>query len=140
MSAGTGVLHSEFNPSDQETVHLLQIWIQPSRRGVTPSYEEVTFDEADKRGRLRVIASADGREGSVRIQQDAQVFAGLFDGTERAEQAIAAGRRAYVHVARGEAEINGQRLRAGDGLKLAEVERVSVAKGANAEVLLFDLP
>src|SRR5687767_15416914 len=91
MSAGTGVLHSEFNPSDQDTVHLLQIWIQPSLRGVTPSYEEVTFDEADKRGRLRVIASPDGREGSVRIQQDAQVFAGLFDGTERAEQAIASG-------------------------------------------------
>ena len=105
MSAGTGVLHSEFNPSDQDTVHLLQIWIQPSQRGVTPSYEEVTFADADKRGRLRVIASPDGREGSVRIHQDAQVFAGLFDGEEHAERAIAPGRRAYVHMARGEANV-----------------------------------
>jgi quercetin 2,3-dioxygenase len=140
MSAGTGVLHSEFNPSEKDTVHLLQIWIQPSKRGVTPSYEEVTFADADKRGRLRMIASPDGREGSVRIHQDARVFAGLFDGEESAQRTIAPGRRAYVHMARGEASVNGQQLRAGDGLKLADVSSVAIAKGAGAEVLLFDLP
>ncbi len=140
MSAGTGVQHSEFNPSDQETVHLLQIWIQPSRRDVQPSYEEVKFDAVDKRGRLRLIASQDGRDGSVRIHQDAQVYAGLFDGSERAEVSIAAARRAYVHVARGDVSVNGNVLRAGDGLKLADVESVVVEKGRGAEVLLFDLP
>ena len=140
MSAGTGVQHSEFNPSDKETVHLLQIWIQPSKRGVQPSYEEARFEEADKRGRLRLIASPDAGEGSVRIHQDARVYAGLFDADERAELALAPGRRAYVHVARGEVTVNGKALRAGDGLKLAGIDRVRVDKGRAAEVLVFDLP
>ena len=140
MSAGTGVQHSEFNPSDKETVHLLQIWIHPSQRGVEPSYEEVRFEAADKRGRLRLIASPDGNEGSVRIHQDARVYAGLFDADERAELALAPGRRAYVHVARGEVTVNGKALLAGDGLKLAEVDRMTVETGRRAEVLVFDLP
>ncbi len=140
MSAGTGVQHSEFNPSDAETVHLLQIWIQPARRGVQPSYEEVKFDAADKRGRLRLIASSDGRDGSVHIHQDARVYAGLFDNDERAQLPLAAARRAYAHVARGDVSVNGKALRAGDGLKLADVERVIVEKGSGAEILVFDLP
>jgi len=140
MSAGTGVQHSEFNPSDAETVHLLQIWIQPARRGVQPSYEEVEFDAADKRGRLRLIASSDGRDGSVHIHQDARVYAGLFDNDERAQLPLAAARRAYAHVARGDVSVNGKALRAGDGLKLADVERVIVEKGSGAEILVFDLP
>lgn len=140
MSAGTGVQHSEFNPSDDETVHLLQIWIQPAQRGVAPSYEEVKFEAADKRGQLRLIASPDGRDGSVRIYQDARVYAGLFDGAERADLPIANDRRAYVHVARGEVSVNGKALCAGDGLKLADVGQVTVGDGKDAEVLLFDLP
>jgi quercetin 2,3-dioxygenase len=142
MSAGTGVLHSEFNPSDKETVHLLQIWIQPSVRGVTPSYEEKRFEDADKRGRLRLIASHDGREGSVHIHQDASVYAGLFEGDERAQLALARGRRAYVHVARGEVSVNATALRAGDGLKIenADADAVTIEKGRGAEVLVFDLP
>jgi quercetin 2,3-dioxygenase len=140
MSAGTGVLHSEFNPSDAETVHLLQIWIQPDERSVTPSYEEVRFETEDKRGRLRLVASPDGRDGSVRIHQDARVYAGLFDGAENAELPLAAGRRAYVHVARGDVSVNGKALRAGDGLKLADVGAVAVGRGKQAEVLVFDLP
>lgn len=140
MSAGTGVLHSEFNPSKEETVHLLQIWIQPSVRGVTPSYEEKKFEAADKRGRLRLIASRDGREGSVRIHQDANVHAGLFDGAETAQLELAAGRRAYVHVARGEVSVNGTPLEAGDGLKIETAASVTVEKGRGAEVIVFDLP
>lgn len=143
MSAGTGVLHSEFNPSETETVHLLQIWIQPSVRGVQPSYEEKRFEAADKRGRLRLIASRDGRdgrEGSVRIHQDANLYAGLFDNGERAELELAPGRRAYVHVARGEVSVNSTALRAGDGLKVQDASRVSVEQGREAEVLVFDLP
>lgn len=140
MSAGTGVLHSEFNPSNDDTVHLLQIWIQPAQRGVQPSYEEKQFDATDKRGRLRLIASPDARDGSVRIHQDARVYAGLFDGAESAELPIAAGRRSYVHVARGDVSVNGKALRAGDGLKLADIDRVAIGEGADAEVLVFDLP
>lgn len=140
MSAGTGVLHSEFNPSKDETVHLLQIWIQPSVRGVTPSYEEKKFDATDKRGRLRLIASADGREGSVRIHQDASVYAGLFDGAEEAQLELAAGRRAYVHVARGEVSVNETPLKAGDGLKIEKARAMTVEKGRGAEVIVFDLP
>ena len=140
MSAGTGVMHSEFNPSADEPTHLLQIWIEPDRLGVEPGYEEAHFPPETRRGRLRLIASNDGREGSVRIHQDAAVYATLLDGDEALKQAVAAGRRIYVHVARGEVTLNGHPLSAGDAL-MAEGERELVfERGRGAEVLLFDLP
>ena len=140
MSAGTGVTHSEFNASDREPVHFLQIWIEPDRGGVAPGYEEKRFDAASKQGRLRLIASRDGAEGSVTIHQDARVYAGLFDGAESAEHMLAPERRAYVHMARGEIEVNGTKLVHGDALKLAGEPVVRLANGKGAEVLLFDLP
>ena len=142
MSAGTGVMHSEFNGSGTEPVHFLQIWIEPNVRGVKPSYEEKRFDAADKRGRLRLIASPDGRDGSTTIHQDAYLFAGLLDGEEAVEHQAAQGRRIYVHVVRGEATVNGQPLVHGDALKLAgfQPQKVRIEKGRDAEVLVFDLP
>ncbi|MEG1831892.1 MAG: pirin family protein, partial [Burkholderiaceae bacterium] len=111
MSAGTGVRHSEFNHATDLPTHFLQIWIEPDRRGLSPGYEEKTFSEADKRGQLRLIASPDGAAGSVRIHQDARIYAGLFDGSESAELALAPGRRAYVFLARGELSVNGQGMK-----------------------------
>lgn len=140
MSAGTGVRHSEFNPSQTAPVHFLQIWIQPNDIGIAPSYEEKRFDEADKRGRLRLIASPDAADGSVRIHQDARLYAGLLDGAESARLALAAGRRAYVHVARGALQVNGVALGAGDALKLAATTELRLDHGRDAEVLVFDLP
>jgi redox-sensitive bicupin YhaK (pirin superfamily) len=140
MSAGTGVFHSEHNPSATEGVHFLQIWIQPNRRGVTPGYEQKYFDASEKRGQLRLIVSGDGTEGSVRIHQDARVFAGLFDGGESAQLAIARGRRIYVHVVRGQITVNDTRLEAGDALKLTGTEAIALGAGNDAEVLVFDLP
>ncbi|MGQ3056896.1 MAG: pirin family protein [Nevskia sp.] len=140
MSAGTGVRHSEFNPSQTAPVHFLQIWIQPNDIGIAPSYEEKRFDEADKRGRLRLIASPDAADGSVLIHQDARLYAGLLDGAESARLALAAGRRAYVHVARGALQVNGVALGAGDALKLAATTELRLDRGRDAEVLVFDLP
>ena len=140
MSAGRGVQHSEFNPSRSEPVHLLQIWIVPNVRGIAPEYEETHFDAASKRGRLRLIASSDGRDGSVTIHQDAAVYAALLDGTERASHALAAGRKAYVHVARGSVTVNGNALGAGDALKASGESQIVLERGENAEILLFDLP
>jgi redox-sensitive bicupin YhaK (pirin superfamily) len=140
MSAGRGVQHSEFNPSRTDLVHFLQIWIQPNVLGVEPSYEEKRFAPDEKRGRLRLVASPDGADGSVTIHQDARLYAGLFDGDERAALAIAPGRRAYVHVARGSLSANGIRLRAGDALKLTDEASVTIDGGDGAEVLVFDLP
>jgi quercetin 2,3-dioxygenase len=140
MSAGHGVQHSEFNPSSNEGVHFLQIWIQPNVRGIPPSYEEKRFSESEKRGRLRLIASPDQAEGSVLIRQDARVYAGLFDGTETANLVIKPGRRAYVHVARGSITANGAALQAGDALKLTDTRQLTVGQGHAAEVLVFDLP
>ncbi|HEY5898937.1 MAG TPA: pirin family protein [Burkholderiales bacterium] len=139
MSAGKGVLHSEFNESKSGVTHFLQIWIEPAVRGIAPSYEQKHFAAAEKRGRLRLIASPDGADGSVRIHQDARVYAGLFDGTEHARLPIAAGRRAYVHVARGAADVSGERLAAGDALKMSDGE-IEIGGGEAAEVLVFDLP
>jgi len=139
MSAGTGVTHSEFNASDREPVHLLQIWIEPAQRGIKPGYEQKRFETADKRGRLRLIASRDGREGSVTIHQDASVHAALIQGEERAVYAIPAGRRAYVHVARGRLTVNGQPLSAGDALSASGIREIVMERGEDAEVLLFDL-
>jgi hypothetical protein len=139
LSAGSGVRHSEFNPSPDEPVHFLQIWIQPNERGIPPGYEQKRFDAASKRGRLRLIASRDAREGSVTIHQDADVYAGLFDEGESAIHALAPGRRAYVHVARGAISVNGQVLNAGDAAKLSDVTEVKLGEGEGAEVILFDL-
>ena len=140
MSAGSGVLHSEMNPSSSEPVHFLQIWIRPSAEGIVPSYEQKHFTPEQKRGVLRLVASADGADGSVRIHQDVRVYAGLFDGAERAELLLAAKRRAYVHLARGSLKVNGLTLAAGDGLKVSDVSTLILSEGRAAEVLVFDLP
>jgi redox-sensitive bicupin YhaK (pirin superfamily) len=138
MSAGRGVMHSEFNHDPKGVTHFLQIWIEPAVRGIPPSYEQKHFAAGEKRGRLRLVASADGADGSVTIHQDARIYAGLFDGAERAEHALEKGRRAYVHVARGRISVNGAVLEAGDALK-TDAPRVVLENGEAAEVLLFDL-
>ena len=140
MSAGRGVRHSEFNPSPASLVHFLQIWIQPNVEGIEPSYEEKRFAPAEKRGRLRLIASPDQSDGSVLIHQDARVYAGLFDGAETAALDIEAGRLIYVHVARGAIHANEVALEAGDALKLSETPQLQLRNGRDAEVLVFDLP
>ena len=139
MSAGKGIMHSEFNQGLRESVHLLQIWIEPSAKGLSPGYEQKNFSEADKRGRLRLVASPDGREGSVTIHSDATLSVGLFDGEERAEMALNPARKAYVHVARGAIVANGQILKAGDALKLEGESALTLQGGEQAEVLVFDL-
>jgi redox-sensitive bicupin YhaK (pirin superfamily) len=139
MSAGRGVRHSEYNHDKARTTHFLQVWIEPDVTGIEPSYEQKHFDAVAKRGRLRLIASPDGAEGSVTVHQDARVYAALVDGAERAVHALAPRRSAYVHMARGAAVVNGRRLAAGDALKLAEVAEIALEKGEGAEVLLFDL-
>jgi redox-sensitive bicupin YhaK (pirin superfamily) len=139
MSAGTGVRHSEYNADPSGVTHFLQIWIEPNRTGIAPSYEQKAYPPAEKRGRLRLIVSPDGREGSLSMSQDAFLYAGIFDGDERASLELRAGRRGYVQVAQGAVKVNGIRLGAGDGLKTA-AGRIDVAEGQNAEVLLFDLP
>ena len=140
MSAGTGVQHSEFNYSETGTTHFLQIWIIPAAVGVTPSYAQKHFPAEEKRGRLRLVISPDGAENSVGIHQDARMYAGLFDGDETAALALAPGRLAYVHVARGEVVVNGRTLSAGDALLYRDEKTVEIAQGRDAEVLVFDLP
>jgi len=140
MSAGSGVRHSEFNPSSSEPVHFLQIWIQPDVQGIAPSYEEKRFSIEEKRGRLRLIASPDQADGSVLIHQDARVYAGLFDGKETATLNVKPGRRVYVHAARGTVTANGSALNPGDALKLTDTEELVLQQGNQAEVLVFDLP
>jgi redox-sensitive bicupin YhaK (pirin superfamily) len=138
MTAGTGVRHSEFNASRTEPVHFLQIWILPDRRGRAPGYEQKTFPEAERRGRLRLVGSADGRDGSVELHQDVSLHAGTLDEGQRAELALAPGRHAWVHVARGGMTINGTRLSEGDGAALSD-ERAIAIEGHGGEVLVFDL-
>jgi redox-sensitive bicupin YhaK (pirin superfamily) len=141
MSAGTGIRHSEFNHSKQSPVHFLQIWLLPERAGITPGYEQKTFDAADKRGKLRLVASPDGRDGSVTVHQDAQLYASLLDRGDRVTHALRPARRAWVQVARGEVEVNGETLSAGDGAAISDEREVSItARAANSEILLFDLP
>ena len=140
MSAGTGVRHSEFNPSRDEGVHFLQIWIEPSVTGVRPSYEEKQFGPAEKKGQLRLIAAPDGRAGSVTIHQDAYVYAAVLDGKDTVTHRLEPGRRAFLHVARGSIEVNGTPLKGGDGVKISGESEISLAGAAQAEVLLFDLP
>jgi redox-sensitive bicupin YhaK (pirin superfamily) len=140
MSAGSGVRHSEFNGSKTEQVHFLQIWIQPNVEGIPPSYEEKHFPLEEKQGKLRLVASGDGREGSVLIHQDASLYAAVLDGDDRLEHALQPGRLGYVHVIRGSVEVNGVTLKGGDALKLADEDRVTIGNAEAAELLLFDLP
>ena len=140
MSAGTGVVHSEYNASDKDAVHFLQIWIEPSVRGAAPSYEEKRFDDATKRGQWRLIASSDGRDGSVRIQQDASLFVTRLEEGDSLARDVAPGRRAYVHVIRGEARVNGTTLGPGDALKVVDEHEVRIDEARAADILLFDLP
>ena len=139
MSAGRGVMHSEFNAARDASTHFLQIWILPSKQGIDPGYEQKAFADADKRGRLRVVASPDGREGSLTMHADASLHAGLFDGAEQDHLALAPGRLGYVHVARGTLQVNGQTLAAGDAVLLRSEPRVELARGRAADVLVFDL-
>jgi quercetin 2,3-dioxygenase len=140
MSAGRGVLHSEDNPSPTAPVHFLQIWILPKYTGIDPGYEQKHVAPQDKRGRLRLIASPDGRDGSVTIHQDASIYATLMDGADSLRHDLKAGRRAYVHVARGSAHVNGVALAAGDAAKLVGETAVVLDAATGAEIILFDLP
>jgi redox-sensitive bicupin YhaK (pirin superfamily) len=139
MSAGRGVQHSEFNHAPDQTTHFLQIWIEPNVTGIEPGYEQKTFPPGEKRGRLRLVASPDAAEGSVLIHADARVFAGLFEGDERATFSLAAGRKAYVHLVRGELSVNGKSLGGGDAAMLENESVIELSDGKAAEVLVFDL-
>ena len=139
MSAGRGVTHSEYNPSPSEPVHFLQIWIQPSKLGIPPGYEQKTFAPAERQGRLRVVASPDGRDGGLTIHADAVVHAGLLDAGQSAEITLAADRHAWVHVARGRVKVNGRELGEGDGAALTDERLVRIEGVAGGEVLVFDL-
>ena len=139
MSAGKGVRHSEFNASQSAPVHLLQIWIEPNLTGIDPGYEEKHFSDDEKRGRLRLIASPDGRDGSVKIHQNAQMYAALLDGADPVTHTPAAGRKTYVHVARGAVTVNGQSLNGGDGARIHDESRIVFSDAQKAEMLLFDL-
>ncbi|MBL8633535.1 MAG: pirin family protein [Myxococcales bacterium] len=140
MSAGTGVTHSEFNGSRSETVHFLQIWLLPSKRGIQPGYEQKSFSTADKNGTLRLIASPDGRDDSVTIHTDASIYAGVFSVGQQAKLALAEGRHGYVHVVTGQVLVAGLLLQAGDGLAISGESSVAVEGTESGEVLVFDLP
>jgi redox-sensitive bicupin YhaK (pirin superfamily) len=140
MTAGTGVRHSEFNPSATDPVRFLQIWILPQAEGLTPGYEQRTFPPAEKRGRWRLVAAPDGRDGSVTLHQDVLLFAGCFERGEEASLSLAAGRKAWVQVARGAISVNGTRLEEGDGAAVEGEPQLGFADGASAELLAFDLP
>ncbi len=139
MSAGTGVTHSEFNASSEELVHFLQIWLLPARRGIKPGYEQKAFPRSEQEGKLRLVASPDGRDGSVTIHTDALLYAGLFDQGAAAKLPIAEGRHAWVQIARGQARVNGSDLKAGDGAALSGVPGVHITGIDASEVLVFDL-
>jgi quercetin 2,3-dioxygenase len=140
MSAGTGVFHSEFNASPDEPVHFLQIWIEPNRLDVAPGYEQKTFPVSEKKGKLRLIVSPDGSDGSVHIHQDARVYATVLEnGDDAVTYTLPAGHEAYIHVARGSISVNETRLSAGDGAKINGERELRLAQGSGAEVLLFDM-
>ena len=139
MSAGTGVVHSEFNHAQGETTHFLQIWIIPNVKGIAPGYEQKTIPEERKRGALCLVASPDGAYNSVTLHADAALYAGLFDENERATLTLEPDRKGYVHLVRGVLEVNGQRIEAGDAVLLEHEGRIALANGRNAEVLVFDL-
>jgi redox-sensitive bicupin YhaK (pirin superfamily) len=140
MSAGSGVRHSEFNPSAAEGTHFLQIWIQPDKLNIEPSYEEKHFEPEEKQGHLRLIVSPDRAQGSLLIHQDARIYAGVFNGPEAADIQVSEGRRLYVHVARGAISANGVALSAGDALRITGESGLRLQEGNDAEVLVFDLP
>ena len=139
MSAGTGIRHSEYNASKTEPVHFLQIWIIPERRGIAPGYEQKAFPASEKQGRLRLVASRDGREGSVTLHQDADMYATLLGQGQQAAHELRPGRGAWIHVARGSVALNGTPLSAGDGASISAPGRLVLDQGQDAEVLLFDL-
>jgi redox-sensitive bicupin YhaK (pirin superfamily) len=139
MSAGSGVRHSEFNHSRQEPVHFLQIWIVPNEAGAEPRYQQVHFSDAEKRGRLRLIIAPEGANGALAVRQDARVYAGLFNGSESATLDVGSDRHAYVHVARGSLDLNGERLSEGDGARIRNAGLLRFDRGENGEVLVFDL-
>jgi redox-sensitive bicupin YhaK (pirin superfamily) len=139
MSAGTGVTHSEFNHAAGQSTHFLQIWITPNVSGIAPSYEQKSIPDDQKRGRLRLMASPDGAQDSVLIHADAKLYAGLFDGKESAKMALDPQRKAYVHLVRGELQINGQQISAGDALLLQSESEITIDQAKDAEVLVFDL-
>jgi quercetin 2,3-dioxygenase len=139
MSAGRGVMHSEFNHAPKDTTHFLQIWIEPDVRGIEPGYEQKHFDDASKRGTLRLVASPDGRDGSVTIHADASIYGGLFDGAQSLRRELDPKRKTYVHVVRGAVVVNGQTLAAGDALRIESEPVLSIEHGADAELLVFDL-
>jgi redox-sensitive bicupin YhaK (pirin superfamily) len=140
MSAGTGVRHSEFNPSATNKTHMLQIWIQPAKEGNEPGYEEKNFSREEKQGRLCLVASHNAQDGSVRIHQDASLYVGLFDGEEQAQLPLVSNRLAYVHVASGQVRVNDVDLQAGDAVMLEDEALLTLTHGVQAEVLVFDLP
>jgi quercetin 2,3-dioxygenase len=140
MSAGTGVRHSEANPSAEEAVHLLQIWIEPAKKGIAPGYEQKAFGDPEKRGRLRLVASPDGADGSVTIHQDARVYATLLGPGQQAVHTLAAGRHAWLHVARGSLTLNGEHLGTSDGAAITGESVLTLVGDQDAEALLFDLP
>jgi quercetin 2,3-dioxygenase len=140
MTAGTGVTHSEFNVSKTDPVHLLQIWLLPAERNLTPSYEQKSFSEAERQSQLRVIASPDGRKGSVTLHQDASIYAGVLGEDDTLEYRFAAGRRGYLQVAQGDLVLDGHLLRAGDAARISQADRISLGSPKRAEILLFDLP
>ena len=140
MSAGTGVRHSEMNASSKDPVHFLQIWIQPAVLGIPPSYEQKHFPPSELRGKLRLVVAADGSEGAVTLHQDVRLYAGRFDAAEEAALSLGESRRGYVHVARGTISVNETRIEAGDALKITGPQRLRFHSGANAELLVFDLP
>ena len=139
MSAGTGVVHSEFNHAKDLTTHFLQIWILPNVQGIAPSYEQKAFTEEEKRGKLRLVASPDGAGGSVVVHADAKMYAGLFDAGEQASLAADPARKYYVHLILGDLKVNGQALRGGDAAKLERESEIALTDGKDAEVLVFDL-
>jgi redox-sensitive bicupin YhaK (pirin superfamily) len=139
MSAGSGVMHSEFNHAPDQQTHFFQIWIEPNVKGIAPSYEQKTFAESEKQGVLRLVASPDAAQGSVLIHADARMYAGLFDADQTASLALDAGRRAYVHVVRGSVSVNGVDLQGGDAALVQEQTELTLSNGQDAEVLVFDL-
>jgi redox-sensitive bicupin YhaK (pirin superfamily) len=139
MSAGAGVVHSEFNHAPDQTTHFLQIWIEPNVKGIAPSYEQKSFPDATKRGALRLVASPDGAFGSVTLHADARLYAGLFEGAESVRLALNPQRKAYVHLVRGQLAVNGEVLRAGDAALLEGLADLTLDQGQDAEVLVFDL-
>ncbi len=139
MSAGTGIMHSEFNPSKTEPVHLLQIWLLPLQQGLQPSYEQRAFSQEQRLGKLRLIAAKDGRDGAVTIHSDVDLYSGILQKGDRVSYQLQANRYGWLQVARGEASLNGYNLKAGDGVALSEAQTLKISTDTGAEILLFDL-